>query len=27
VEFFNVVLEIQLSADEKKQLVAFMRQL
>jgi cytochrome c peroxidase len=27
VEFFNVVLEVQLSADEKKQLVAFLRQL
>jgi cytochrome c peroxidase len=27
VEFFNLVLEVQLSAEEKKQLVAFLRQL
>jgi cytochrome c peroxidase len=27
VEFFNLILETKLSAEEKKQLVAFMRQL
>jgi cytochrome c peroxidase len=27
VEFFNLVLELKLNAEEKKQLVAFMRQL